>query len=200
MPSLRITRCLITVQNYSAENNVLRRIPILGGILGGIVDVLSGFGNVVRGNFSTGLSQVANGLGRTMGHVWSFPNTLVGLTFGVLGMMFGAHPSWDRHIAILRFTNMPEWLLPTALSLGDVNVFGPQTSPDRENYFGVTLGKEESLHSAQSRILGPLYLPAHLIGGFRSWMTSPENARYPQFGVWHRNNFMENGPMTGKVF
>jgi hypothetical protein len=70
----------------------------LGGILGGIGDILSGTGNVAlaavtfgnHGSFSRGFGQIFGGIGEIAGRVWSAPNTAVGLVFGGVGMFFGA--------------------------------------------------------------------------------------------------------------
>lgn len=183
----------------SGLGNALRHVPILGGILGGVGDVVSGVGNMAVGNFGNGFSQIGGGLGRTVGHVWGLPNTAVGLAYGAIGLPLGAGMRWDSTNAVLQVTNHP--LMLSAMSLGDVNIFGPQTPPNGSpNRFGVTAGQEEALHSIQSRVLGPLYFPAHIIGGVKSWMTSPENSRFPYYDFWHRDNFMENGPMTGEAF
>lgn len=184
----------------SGLGNALRNVPILGGILGGVGDTLSGVGNIAVGNFGTGFSQIGAGIGRTAGHVWALPNTAVGLTFGTIGLPFGANMHWDSQNAILQVTNHP--LMGTAMSLGDVNVFGANTPPHTPGVIvrAVTVGYEEALHSMQSRILGPLYFPAHLLAGTFSMLTPDANSRYPGIYPWHRNNFMEFGPMTGRVF
>ena len=66
----------------SGLGNALRHVPILGGILGGVGDVVSRVGNMVIGNFGSGISQIGGGLGRTVGNVWALPNTAVGLAYG----------------------------------------------------------------------------------------------------------------------
>jgi hypothetical protein len=117
-------------------------------------------------------------------------------------MFFGAKPQWDSHAGILRFTNMPNGLMPTAMSLGSVNVFGRVSSPNSNNNVdgGVSTGREESLHTIQSRILDPLYFPAHILGGTISIFTPNKNSWSPGYDAWHRNNFMEESPMHGRVF
>lgn len=117
-------------------------------------------------------------------------------------MVFGARPQWDGDAGILRFTNMPNALMPTAMSLGSVNVFGRGSPPNSDNNVGVgvSTGREESLHTIQSRILGPLYFPAHILGGATSILTPDKSSWNPGFDAWHRNNFMEQGPMHGSVF
>jgi len=104
----------------------------------------------------------------------------------------GARPSWDNYAGILRFTNMPNWLEPIdlnpAMSLGSVNVYNERVSPKDPNRFGVNTEREESLHTIQSRWLGPLYFPLHGIAIGASILTS---------GDTHDNNFLEKGPERG---
>lgn len=47
----------------SSLGNALSRIPILGYALGPVGDVVSGVGNMLAGNFETGLSQIGYGMG-----------------------------------------------------------------------------------------------------------------------------------------
>lgn len=49
----------------SALGNSLRKVPVLGGILGGLGEVASGVGNIALGNFSAGGSQSLGGNSRT---------------------------------------------------------------------------------------------------------------------------------------
>ena len=182
----------------SELGNALRKIPILGGILGGVGDILSGAGNVALDKFNQGFSQIGGGFSRTIGSIWALPNSIVGLAYGAIGIPFGAKLHWDSNNTILQVTNHPFML--GAMSLGDVNVFGRLVPPSTMGPFGFTVGQEEALHSIQSRILGPLYFPAHILGGIKSWFTPPGKAPYPGLDFWHRNNFMENGPMNGRVF
>jgi hypothetical protein len=117
-------------------------------------------------------------------------------------MFFGAKPQWDSHAGILRFTNMPNGLMPTAMSLGSVNVFNKEQAPKSDNNMslGVSTGREESLHTIQSRILGPLYFPLHGIAMGISALIPASKSRYSDIDRWHRSNFLEFGPMTGRIF
>lgn len=134
------------------------------------------------------------------GRLWALPNTVAGLLYGIVSLPFGAVA--DRANGVIRFTNMPRWLMRGAMSLGDVNLFGAGHVPDDDNGMGlgVCVGREEYLHTLQARMLGPLYLPAHLLGGLVSLLTPAAMARFPGTDRWHRNNFMEAGPMRGHVF
>jgi hypothetical protein len=108
-------------------------------------------------------------------------------------MLFGATPVWDSAAGILRFTNMPGWMMPSAMSFGHVQVFGPgyYKYPDGTfvpNRFGIPVVQEETLHTRQAEILGPLYLPLHGIGMGASILTG---------GGTHNNNLLEMGPERG---
>ena len=78
-----------------------------------------------------------------------------------------------------------------AITFGEVGIY-PRAStgwgPDRiqDPKTGVTLGFQESFHSQQARVLGPLYLPAHLVGGILATILD---------GRWHGpTNIWEQGP------
>jgi hypothetical protein len=190
-----------TASGRSGLGNALRHIPILGGILGGVGDVVSGIGNTALGVVSLGQSgtlgrgvgQIASGTLSTVGNVWAMPNTAVGLVYGAVGLPFGAKPVWDSNDAILRFTNMPGWLMPSAMSLGHVQVYGLGTYRNADgspalNRFGVPVVREETLHTRQAEVLGPLYLPLHILSMGGSLLTG---------GGTHDNNPLERGPERG---
>jgi len=107
-------------------------------------------------------------------------------------MLFGAIPEWDRQNGILKFINMPSWMMPSALSLGHVHLFGPNSHMRNgefvRNGFQVPVVKEELLHTAQAEILGPFYLPLHAISMAASVVTGSGT---------HANNPLEMGPEHG---
>jgi len=204
----------------STLGDALRHIPLLGGMLGAVGDVLSGVGNVALaaitfgnyGSFGRGFGQILGGLSEIVGRIWSLPDTAVGLIFGAVGMLGGAKPSWDSNAGILRFTNMPKWLLPltSAISFGSVNLFKSGNNPNQDNGLnlsglgliaGISGGREESLHTIQSRALGPFYIPLALLGNAISYLTPLEMCSSPwNPDMFHQNNFMEEGPMYGGIF
>jgi hypothetical protein len=126
--------------------------------------------------------------------LWASPNSLLGLGLGSAGMLFGAQPLWDAATGILCFVNMPAWLMPTAMSLGHVHVYGPgchSRSDGRPalNRFGVAMTLEESLHTRQSEVLGPFYLPLHALCMIGSMLGG---------GGTHNHNPLEFGPERGR--
>jgi hypothetical protein len=125
----------------------------------------------------------------TLGYIWNAPNTAVGLTYGLIGIPTEGI-GWEH--GQLQFKgHLLQRLLSGnsgAITIGDAGIypagFGPGTI--RNQATGQTLGLEESYHSSQGRILGPLYLPANLLGGILGLIHG---------GSWHDPaNFMERGP------
>ena len=142
------------------------------------------------------------------GKIWNAPNTAIGLVFGglghIAGLILGTNPSVSFGNNAIQFHNNP--LMGSAITLGNVIVYGPTTTPTDLNIpfsttpKGHTVGQEEFRHTQQGQILGPLYLPAHMAGGVGSMFRSQHpKLRYP-VGVWHKNNFMEIGPMQDRRF
>ncbi len=73
-----------------------------------------------------------------------------------------------------------------AITLGDVGIYPRGFGPGSINPTGQSVGLEESFHSRQGRIFGPLYLPANVLGGILGLVGN---------GSWHGpSNFMEVGP------
>ena len=131
---------------------------------------------------------------RMVGTLWASPNSLVGLMYGAIGVCCGARAEWDAARAILRFIEMPAWLMPSAMSLGHVHVYAggrcqrADGSP-ATNRFGVPVVVEETLHTRQAEVLGPLYLPLHAVCMFGSVVTG---------GGTHNHNLLELGPERGR--
>lgn len=142
------------------------------------------------------------------GKIWNLPNTLIGLTYGgaghIVGMLIGSSPSISIGNNAIQFHNNP--LMPSAMTLGNVIVYGVDSYPSEPNiYFkntpvGHTVGREEYRHTLQGQILGPLYFPVHIIGGVSSLIRSPNSELLYSVDRWHSNNFMETGPMQDRTF
>ncbi|BFM12486.1 hypothetical protein R50072_26390 [Simiduia litorea] len=133
-------------------------------------------------------------VGDVLKRIWALPNTIIGAVYGGIGMIFGATPVWDSDAGILRFTDMPTWMMPSAMSFGHVQVFGPGAykNPDGTpalNRFGVSVVTEETLHTRQAEVLGPLYLPLHAVAMSASLLSG---------GGTHNNNVLEMGPERGR--
>lgn len=104
------------------------------------------------------------------GHVWTAPNTLLGLVAGLLGVPFGAR--LYRCDGALAFRHMPRFF--GALTLGGVILHAglsldivvptyaarlrPAARAGR-----VRLGDHERAHVQQYLVLGPLFLPVYFI-------------------------------------
>jgi hypothetical protein len=131
-------------------------------------------------------------IGRLAGAIWNLPNTVIGTAYGLLGIPTGGI---GFEYGQLQFKgNLLQWLLSGggngAITLGDAGIYPPGFGPDyiQQVYNGanITLGFEESFHSLQGRILGPLYLPAHLTLGTSALIVNQS---------WHGwVNVLEAGP------
>ena len=143
-----------------------------------------------------------------IGKAWNLPNTLLGLAYGCLGhvagWLAGTHPFVTIGNNGLQFHNNA--LMLTAMTLGNVVIYGPARTPAHPNTPFVdsprthTVGREEFRHTQQGQLLGPLYLPLHIIAGILSLCRSPHPRLRRRVDGWHRNNFMETGPMCDRVF
>ncbi len=106
-----------------------------------------------------------------LGNVWTAPNSLLGLTLGVLAIPSGARPG---HIeGALTFRCMPRFT--GALTLGcvvlhagaslDVTVPTYAARACRAPGPCVRLGDHERAHVLQYLVLGPLFLPVYFLCG-----------------------------------
>jgi hypothetical protein len=141
-------------------------------------------------------------LSHAVGKIWNLPNTIIGLAYGGLGYVFS-----DRDVRFennsITFRGMP--LMPSAMTLGNVIVYGNRDPLDHNVEFvdspiGHNVAREEYFHTIQGEVLGPLYFPAHVIGGVISIFSDPHPGLVNDVDAWHRNNPFETGPMRGRSF
>ena len=95
---------------------------------------------------------------RLLGHLWTLPNTLIGLLFGVGGQIH-----WDRvnRVFIVRggwIVRLFDRLDYAGMCVGDV-VLCADDLPTRFPH----IYRHELVHATQARLLGPLYLPLTLL-------------------------------------
>ena len=113
--------------------------------------------------------------------VWNSPNTALGLLWGGAGWLLGgSRPNFGNNA--IEFQNNP--LMGTAMTHGNAILYGVKYPPTRE-INGQTVGNHEWAHTIQGQWLGPVYYPAHIIGGTISLLFTLD---------WHKANFMEWGP------
>ena len=118
-------------------------------------------------------------LGSVLGKLWNGANTLLGLAWGGVGMLFGAKVSLGHNA--IQFENHP--LTTSAITIGNTISYGPRTSPD-------TVGAHEEQHTYQGELLGPLYLPSNILGGISAEIHD---------GCWHGDtNWNEAGPQADR--
>jgi hypothetical protein len=89
---------------------------------------------------------------------WNSPNTFIGILAGVLGG--GEMELSGSQIRFLRTKCMP-----SAMTLGNVVLYGGLGPNDPRPEGGAgTVSDHEQQHIIQGAVLGPFYIPAHLIG------------------------------------
>ena len=113
-------------------------------------------------------------LARLAGMAWTLPNTLVGLTAGVVGIAFGAHAHVRRRECAIVFHRWP-WGPGGAITFGNTilhtgdTLDAPCVTYAHRAGHGdeppIQLADHERAHVFQYMVLGPLFLPAYLICG-----------------------------------
>lgn len=103
-----------------------------------------------------------------IGHVWSLPNTLIGLVFGIGGR-------FEADLENRVFVVAGGWMAGifgklgyAGMCVGDVVLCAVPLS--------MNIYRHELVHAVQGRILGPLYLPLTLLGYLYGWIRFPQNA------------------------
>ena len=115
--------------------------------------------------------------GSVVGKVWNSANTLLGLVWGGIGMLFGAKVSIGHNA--IQFENHP--LTTSAITIGNTISYGKRTYPK-------AVGAHEEQHTYQGELLGPLYLPSNILGGLSAEVHD---------GCWHGDtNWNEAGPQA----
>ncbi|MBB6049037.1 hypothetical protein [Armatimonas rosea] len=102
-----------------------------------------------------------------LGHLWSLPNTVIGLFFGLGGRL-----SWDRENRVFLIDG--GWVAASfgrryfsGMCIGDVVICSQKLS---DNIY-----RHELVHALQGRLLGPLYLPLTLLGYAWGYIVFPKN-------------------------
>jgi hypothetical protein len=102
-----------------------------------------------------------------IGHLWSLPNTLIGLFFGLGGMIL-----IDPKNRVFVITG--GWMAQVfsrfgfaGMCVGDVVLCARPLSPG--------IYRHELVHAVQGRIFGPLYLPLTLLGYLYGYLIFPKN-------------------------
>lgn len=102
-----------------------------------------------------------------LGQLWTLPNTLIGLLFGL-----GGRFSWDATNRVVVVDG--GWVAASfgrryfsGMCIGDVVICSQKLS---DNTY-----RHELVHALQGRILGPLYLPLTLLGYAWGYLVFPQN-------------------------
>lgn len=119
-------------------------------------------------------------------------------TLGRVDLGFGASIGNNA----IQFTNHPLQRLfgGGAITLGNTIAFGGlpgDAAPTSVPFVSVPIGSHELQHTFQGQVLGPLYLPANIIGGVAGTLGTPFTGPGPGGSPWHGPlNFMERGPLA----
>ena len=143
---------------------------------------------------------------RTLGVLWTLPNTAIGLVAGLAAMCFGAKPRFDRRDCALVFNRLP-WGPGGAITFGNVILNTHADLDGRCRTYAARaglcedpmtrLGDHERAHVFQYMALGPFFLPLYLAFGGVSVRNPFERAadRYAMTGrdwwPWLRVNSMK---------
>lgn len=104
---------------------------------------------------------------RLLGHLWSLPNTLIGLLFGIGGRVRVDQPNrvfvFDGGWMVAIFRRLGY----AGMCVGDVVLCAYNLEP--------AVYRHELVHATQARLLGPLYLPLTLLGYALGLILCPSN-------------------------
>ncbi|MEM6405557.1 MAG: hypothetical protein AAF669_03030 [Pseudomonadota bacterium] len=107
-----------------------------------------------------------------IGKIWTLPNTLVGILYGILGHILGWLQGTNPTISVgnnaIQFQNNPITQNGAAFTLGNTVHYSEQSYPDKMGAYGnpdVNVGLHEAAHTYQYQVLGILFLPVYLILG-----------------------------------
>jgi hypothetical protein len=189
----------------SAENTAQGGSSAAGGQQGRATSTATGAG--------AGVSP-GGGFGNVAGKLWNLPNTAVGLAYGLVGGVID-RTLWLATLGYLdlgfsisignnaiQFQNHPLQQLfgGGAITLGNTISYGglpTDPAPTSVAFATVPIGQHEIQHTFQGQVLGPLYLPANILGGTASLLGTPFTGLGPAGSPWHGPlNFMEGGPLS----
>jgi hypothetical protein len=135
---------------------------------------------------------------KIIGFVWNLPNTIVGATYALVNWALGGDFSFVN--GVLHVENAPLQFGRGAITLGDVVIYsGGMNEGGLPTQPGVPSSVHEGAHVTQGRAMGPLYLPANILGMAGSlvhWMARGFDSSGWMSPVHGPVNFMERGPLS----
>lgn len=142
--------------------------------------------------------SLGNFAGEVVGTALSLPNTIIGTAIGTAGFLLDYVPfigDFNASINLidgeLHFQNNPLIFGENAaLTLGDAQIFegvqGAQAHDGQGSFVSFSVGEHENIHSLQSNIFGPLFLPLYAVGGVIAVLNGDS--------FFGNGNFLESGP------
>ena len=113
-----------------------------------------------------------------------------------MGWLLGTDPGIGFSYGQIHFTNNP--FTSTAITFGDVGIYGTGSAYQPTAFVPGTAFQNQFVeyqHTLQGRVLGPLYLPAHLISGGIGTAYGCATGATDFVGAWHNAaNLLEVGP------
>lgn len=193
------------VGNYADQNATGEIRLVVNAVIGGTSSTLGG-GKFANGAVTTSFEQLLKeptllkSALSIAGKLWSLPSTVVGLTFGLISKPFGS--SFHLRNNAIEFTQVP--LMKSAMTLGNVILYGTDDPGglerrEKPNGNGFPTWVEENRHTYQGEILGPAYIPLHILAGTIS-VVGTNLMGGGRFDAWHNYNVLEFGPMSGSIF
>ncbi len=120
------------------------------------------------------MSRIGLTVLRTLGVLWTLPNSVIGVIGGAAGVPFGARACVNRRELALVFHRWP-WGPGGAITLGNVILHTGESLDDSCSTYehragrcvhpSIMLGDHERAHVYQYMLLGPLFLPVYLLCG-----------------------------------
>jgi hypothetical protein len=154
------------------------------------------------------------------GKVWASPNTVLGLTIGGVGYLYGAATGQEVKVSIgnnaIQFEGMPSLMVERPFTLGNTILYsgfgdvgyGPESplyASYTNTYVGIdskgnsvypTVGDHEAEHTYQYQNLGPFFLPTYVVNG----MINADKVGESIFSFpGHSGNTFETGADSGAI-
>ncbi|MCW5830523.1 MAG: hypothetical protein KIT79_14550, partial [Deltaproteobacteria bacterium] len=178
---------------------IMASVILAKGLLPGLLPTVFGaIGNLSRGvldpisRLATNVFSNLRSLHEMATRLWRLPTNIVGHTLGVAGSGEIARANINGI-----YTYEDNMFDNPATTFGDAVLYQPGTSPIEADTTLGNIGRNihvyqvEAVHVMQGRLLGPLYLPLHIVSGTISIVIGAVTF-LPPHKWWHEYNFMEH--------
>lgn len=149
----------------------------------------------------SGSENALSTLGDIAGKIWNLPNTILGNVIGGIGHVVGEignfldlyspEPTIGFANNAIEFRNNPLMLRNGAITFGNSIIYGSNA---------YSTAPHERVHTYQGQFLGPLYLPANILGMTASALSYPISSLRRIDLLHGKLNFMEGSPSSNKLY